>query len=88
MALEWIFEKTPPMGGAAGQAFNNPLVGQEDPPTLLARESIQNSCDASFPDTKVRVNFRIRELMETRRGNFSSRLASLAILSPGWRSWA
>jgi hypothetical protein len=65
MTMEWIFEKTPPMGGAAGQAFNNPLVGQEDPPTLLAREAIQNSCDASLRDTKVHVDFRIREL----RGN-------------------
>lgn len=58
---EWVFEKTSLMGGITGTAFTNTLLGSGIPPeALLARESIQNSCDAKSKDgaEKVKVVFR------------------------------
>src|SRR5690606_2478736 len=59
--LTWEFEQTPPMGGATGEAFSNVLMGTGMvPASVLAREAIQNSVDASIGDAsaKVRVVFR------------------------------
>lgn len=64
MYKTWIFEKTSPMGGATGQAFNTPLQGTLPPASILARESIQNSCDAAeSKDEKVHVIFRSKKLL-------------------------
>lgn len=55
----WVFERTPEMGGATGEAYTNPLLGAGmEPAAVLAREAIQNSSDAQEGDEKVRVEFR------------------------------
>lgn len=47
------------MGGATGEAYTNTLYGTGmEPAAMLARESIQNSVDASAGSEKVRVVFR------------------------------
>lgn len=58
-AVDWVFENTPPMGGATGEAFTNPLASSGmDPASVLAREAIQNSVDARAEgEKKVRVDF-------------------------------
>lgn len=57
--VEWVFENSPPMGGAAGEAFTNTLASSGMPPAaVLAREAIQNSVDARAKgETKVAVDF-------------------------------
>lgn len=56
---DWVFERTPEMGGATGGAFTNPLLGTGmEPAAVLAREAIQNSVDAREEGKKVRVDFR------------------------------
>ena len=57
----WTFEKTPPMGGATGEAFYNTLAGTGMAPVaVLARESTQNSVDAWDPriQSKPKIVFR------------------------------
>lgn len=56
---EWVFENTPPMGGATGEAFTNTLASSGmAPASVLAREAIQNSVDAHAEgEQKVRVEF-------------------------------
>jgi len=65
MQKNWYFEPHSPMGGATGEAFTNTLQGSGMPTeSVLAREVIQNSCDAwySASDAKVKVVFRIKSL--------------------------
>lgn len=90
-ASKWIFEPHHPMGGATGNAFANILQGSGIAPAAeLAREAIQNSCDAAKEDKRrVRVVFRIANLEgDDRRRfledlhlerSFSERLSSLRI---------
>ncbi|MBU1964584.1 MAG: hypothetical protein KKD24_02075, partial [Proteobacteria bacterium] len=69
--INWTFEKSHPMGGAAGQAFNNPLLGTSPPESLLAREAIQNSCDAAYPrNSKVKVTFKKKTLRGSEKIDF------------------
>lgn len=58
---QWVFEPIGPMGGATGNAFVNVLQAGGIPPEAeLAREAIQNSCDAARDgNCRVRVVFRI-----------------------------
>ncbi|CDM65395.1 hypothetical protein PYK22_01394 [Pyrinomonas methylaliphatogenes] len=58
---KWYFEPVGPMGGATGNAFANVLQAAGiDPEAELAREAIQNSCDAAKEGPRrVRVVFRI-----------------------------
>lgn len=58
---EWTFEPVGPMGGATGNAFANTLqAGGMTPEAELAREAIQNSCDAAKEgERRVRVVFRL-----------------------------
>lgn len=59
MAIDWVFERSPAMGGASGEGFTNPLLGSGmDPAADLAREVIQNSTDAQERGEKVRVDLR------------------------------
>jgi hypothetical protein len=60
----WIYEPTPPMGGATGGAYANTISGTGmELGAVLAREAIQNSVDAADgDDTRVRVRFEAREL--------------------------
>lgn len=56
--MSWIFEKSGPMGGAAGEAYANTLKSPGMPPAhVLAREAIQNSVDAGNGG-KVSMRFR------------------------------
>ncbi|GBD44607.1 hypothetical protein HRbin40_02096 [bacterium HR40] len=69
-AFEWIFEPVGPMGGATGHAFVNTLQGPS-PAVELAREAIQNSCDAAKEgERRVRVVFRIVNLEGADRQRF------------------
>lgn len=55
----WVFERTPKMGGATGEAYTNTLLASGmEPAAVLAREAIQNSGDAQADEEKVRVEFR------------------------------
>jgi len=57
---KWSFEPVAPMGGATGNAFANVLQAAGIiPEAELAREAIQNSCDAAKGERRVRVAFRI-----------------------------
>ena len=68
----WTFENKQPMGGATGQAFINTLQGnQHQSLDRLAREAIQNSCDAIESELeKVRVVFRLRKLFGKNKSDF------------------
>ena len=68
--MSWIFEKSGPMGGAAGEAYANTLKSPGMPPAhVLAREAIQNSVDAGN-GAKVAVRFRATTLANTAKKNF------------------
>lgn len=68
--MTWIFEKSGPMGGAAGEAYANTLKSPGMPPAhVLAREAIQNSVDAGN-GAKVAVRFRATTLANTSKKNF------------------
>lgn len=55
----WLFQPSPKMGGATGEAFVNTLFGVGlKPAAILAREAIQNSVDAQAGGEKVKVTFR------------------------------
>lgn len=57
--MNWVFQESDPMGGAAGEAYANTLKSPGmQPEHVLAREAIQNSVDAGINDSKVRVVFR------------------------------
>lgn len=61
------------MGGATGSAYTNPLLGSGMPPeAILAREAIQNSCDAELKNTnqKVKIQFRRVLLSGQRKAKF------------------
>jgi hypothetical protein len=68
----WYFEAVGPMGGATGNAYANTLQGAgRTPEEELARESIQNSCDAVQEGcSKVRVAYRIISLEGEQRDRF------------------
>lgn len=68
----WVFEPVGPMGGATGNAFVNTLqAAGMSPEAELAREAIQNSCDAAEPQRqRVRVVFRIVTLEGENKRNF------------------
>ena len=67
----WIFERTPEMGGATGEAYTNPLLGTGMEPTaVLAREAIQNSVDAQNKSEKVRVELRRVTLVGKAKAEF------------------
>lgn len=69
--MRWYFEPVGPMGGATGGAFRNVLQGSGLPAEVeLAREAIQNSCDAAAGEQPVRVVFRIEELDQQRAQQF------------------
>lgn len=81
--LEWVFEKTPRMGGATGTAFTNTLLGSGIiPEALLAREAIQNSCDAKSKQgqEKVKIVFRRVTLKGEEKRKFvdSARLVDIS----------
>jgi hypothetical protein len=80
----WVYEKTPEMGGATGGAFTNPLLGTGmEPAAVLAREAIQNSVDArENKDQKVRVEFRRVTLRGTAKAEFAAAMG----LSPALTS--
>ena len=68
---DWHFEKSPEMGGASGEAFANPLLGSGSIESLVAREALQNSCDAQAdPDIKVAVSFRLTRLRGAAKQGF------------------
>lgn len=68
--MTWIFERSGPMGGAAGEAYANTLKSPGMPPAhVLAREAIQNSVDAGN-GVKVLVRFRATEIADTAKRNF------------------
>lgn len=73
---EWVFEPIGPMGGATGNAFVNLLQGGGiSPEAQLAREAIQNSCDAAREGVrKVRVVFRIVTLEGQKKAKFLAKL--------------
>jgi hypothetical protein len=73
---KWIFEPVGPMGGATGNAFANVLQAAEiSPEAELAREAIQNSCDAAKANEKrVRVVFRIVTLEGDSKQRFLAEL--------------
>jgi hypothetical protein len=49
----WVFERTPRMGGASGEAIINTLQATGmSPAAVLAREALQNSCDAYLKNSK------------------------------------
>jgi hypothetical protein len=68
----WIYEPTPPMGGATGGAYANTISGTGmELGAVLAREAIQNSVDAAdADDTRVRVRFEARELRGVTKREF------------------
>lgn len=68
--MGWIFEKSGPMGGAAGEAYANTLKSPGMPPAhVLAREAIQNSVDAGNGD-KVAMRFRAVALANSAKKAF------------------
>lgn len=75
--LEWTFEPVGPMGGATGDAFVNTLqAGGIPPEAALAREAVQNSCDAAKGHGhRVRVVFRIVTLEDDARVQLIEQLA-------------
>lgn len=70
--VAWIFENSPPMGGAAGEAFTNTLASSGMPPAaVLAREAIQNSVDArDAAQPKVAVDFVAKSLQGNAKAAF------------------
>lgn len=77
----WTFERSGPMGGAAGEAFTNPLAATGMPrAAVLAREAVQNSVDASADGGKVLVRFREQRIAGEEKSAFAkvAKLDSLA----------
>ncbi|MEJ8835584.1 hypothetical protein [Ramlibacter sp. AN1133] len=79
--MSWIFERSGPMGGAAGEAYANTLKSPGMPPAhVLAREAIQNSVDAGN-GAKVAVRFRATSLANTAKRNFVEAAGLVDIVS-------
>lgn len=77
----WTFERSGPMGGAAGEAFTNPLAASGMPrAAVLAREAVQNSVDAGVGDGKVLVRFREHLVAGIDKSNFV-KAANLEVLA-------
>ena len=80
--IDWTFEVSAPMGGAAGEAFTNPLNSSGMPPAaVLAREAIQNSVDARAEGAnKVEVRFSFKNLTGTAKADFvkAAKLSAVA----------
>lgn len=77
----WTFERSGPMGGAAGEAFTNPLAASGMPrAAVLAREAVQNSVDASENGGKVLVRFREHRVAGDEKARFveTANLSALA----------
>ncbi|GIV03746.1 MAG: hypothetical protein KatS3mg015_2576 [Fimbriimonadales bacterium] len=74
---KWSFEPVGPMGGATGNAFANVLQAAGIiPEAELAREAIQNSCDAAKAgQRRVRVVFRIVTLDGDSKERFVTELS-------------
>ncbi len=74
---KWSFEPVGPMGGATGNAFANVLQAAGIiPEAELAREAIQNSCDAAKEgERRVRVVFRIVTLDGDSKERFVAELS-------------
>lgn len=72
----WTFEPVGPMGGATGNAFADVLQAAGIiPEAELAREAIQNSCDAARDgERRVRVVFRIVTLEGDLKERFVTQL--------------
>ncbi len=70
--MNWDYEKSPPNGGAPGDAYRSVFNGSgKNAAESLAREAIQNSVDAaSEPGEAVRVDFRFRRLRDDQREDF------------------
>lgn len=77
----WTFERSGPMGGAAGEAFTNPLAATGMPrAAVLAREAVQNSVDASADGGKVLVRFREQRIAGEQKSVFA-KAARLELLA-------
>lgn len=77
----WTFERSGPMGGAAGEAFTNPLAATGMPrAAVLAREAVQNSVDASADGGKVLVRFREQRIAGEEKSAFA-KAAKLDLLA-------
>ena len=90
---DWTFELVAPMGGAAGEAFTNPLASSGMPPAaVLAREAIQNSVDAHAEgQDKVSMQFVAKNLVDSDKAEFvtfaglnaiGSRASELSFMEP------
>ena len=77
----WTFERSGPMGGAAGEAFTNPLAASGMPrAAVLAREAVQNSVDAGANGGKVLVRFREHRVAGDEKAAFA-KAANLGLLA-------
>jgi hypothetical protein len=77
--MVWTFERSGPMGGAAGEAYANTLKSPGMPPAhVLAREAIQNSVDAGN-GAKVAVHFRSTTLSNSAKRDFAEAAGLAAI---------
>jgi hypothetical protein len=79
---DWTFERSGPMGGAAGEAFTNPLAASGMPrAAVLAREAVQNSVDAGEDGGKVLVRFREHRVSNEEKAAFvkTAKLDLLAV---------
>lgn len=77
----WTFERSGPMGGAAGEAFTNPLAATGMPrAAVLAREAVQNSVDAGVNGGKVLVRFREHVVTGVEKAEFA-KAANLSVLA-------
>lgn len=82
-SVAWAFERSSPMGGAAGEAYRNVLAASGmHPAGVLAREAIQNSVDAKSEDEdKVTVRFISKSLTGDEKRRFVE-AAALNEISP------
>lgn len=93
--VKWIFEKPQRMGGATGGAYANTLQNTGGFEEELAREAIQNSCDAAADAQmpKVEVVFRLQKLTPGEAKKFAEQLqlsairARLPALKLGQENW-
>jgi hypothetical protein len=72
-AVEWVFQRSDPMGGASGEAFSNPFESTGmHPAGVLVRESIQNAVDERDKGAdKVLVQFRFMDLTGAEKTAFA-----------------
>lgn len=81
--MGWVYEETPPNGGAPGDAFKSIFNGAgKGAAETLAREAIQNSVDAAKdPSASVRVEMRFARLTGEERRSFEA-AASIEDMRP------